>query len=134
MALTFSAASDRIGAGRASTAILWILLGASLVLFSLLNWTVQVHYPGITSLFRQFSKVALAGLLMLGTASLRLLVKLDSITVILAALAGFGLTLIGATSLQWLVRNVRVDGPLPDESLALEKLAALQKMLAGARH
>jgi hypothetical protein len=96
-----------------------------------LNWDVQQRYPGITSLFREFSYVALAGSLLPCAASLRVFIGLDTVPAFAAALAGFTLTLIGATLLEWLVSDVRLDGPLPDERLVLVRLESLQEIVAG---
>jgi hypothetical protein len=131
MVLAIPAASLPSGVSVASAAAQWILCAGSLILLALLNWDVQQRCPGITSLFRGCSYAALAGSLLPCAASLRLFIGLDAFPAFAAALAGFSLTLIGAMLLEWLVSDVRLDGPPPDERLVLVRLESLQEIVAG---
>jgi hypothetical protein len=124
--LALSAGSGPFGASLAATAVQWISCAGSLILLALLDWDVQKHHPGIGSLFRACSFAALAGSLLPSAASLRLLMGLG------AALAGLALTLSSAMLLEWLVTDVRLDGPLPCESVVLARLAALNEIVQGS--
>jgi len=99
----------------------------ALILLALLDWDVREHHPGITSLFRRYSYGAIAGLL-LPIAVSQLFQGLGAVPAIAAALAGLALTLSSAMPLEWLLRDIRLDGPLPDEGLAMARLAALSEV------
>lgn len=130
--LALSAGSGPFGASLAATAVQWISCAGSLILLALLDWDVQKHHPGIRSLFRACSFAALAGSLLPSAASLRLLMGLGAVPALAAALAGLALTLSSAMLLEWLVRDVRLDGPLPCESVVLARLAALNEIVQGS--
>ena len=132
MALPARSGPFGVSIGAASPAVQWTLCAGSLILLALLNWDVRERLPGIASLFRTYSNVALAGSLLPTAASLRIFTGLDAIPAFAATLAGLTLTLLGALLLQWLVSDVRLDGPLPSESVVMARLEALQDVLAGS--
>jgi len=105
----------------------WMSGAGALILLALLDWDVREHHPGITSLFRRYSYGAIAGLL-LPIAVSQLFQGLGAVPAIAAALAGLALTLSSAMPLEWLLRDIRLDGPLPDEGLAMARLAALSEV------
>jgi hypothetical protein len=109
-----------------------ILCAGSLILLALLDWDVLEHLPGLGSLCRKTSYVALAGSLLLIAASLRIFIGLDTAPAVAAALAGLALTLLSVMPLEWLVRGIRLDGPLPSESEAMARLGALHAILSGS--
>ena len=117
VALALPAGSGPVGASPAATAVQWISCTISLILLAMLHRDVQARLPGIGSLFRGCSYAALAGSLLPGAASLLFFGGLGGAPALAAALAGLALTLLGAMPLEWLVRDVRVDGPLPGESV-----------------
>src|ERR1039458_9151559 len=153
MALALPAASGPFGASVASAAVQCILCAGSLILLALLDWDVLERLradagqalllalldwdvlerlPGIGSLYRKSSYAALAGSLLLIAASLRLFIGLDAVQAFAAALAGLALTLLGLMPLEWLLRDIRLDGPLPCESVVVARLGALQEIVAGS--
>jgi hypothetical protein len=131
MALALPAGSGPFGVSLAATAVQWILCAGSLILLALLDWDVQERLPGIGSLCRGCSYAALAGSVLLSAASLRLFIGLDAVPAFAAALAGLTLTLIGAMLLEWLVSDVRPDGPLPCESVVVARLGAFREIVEG---
>ena len=132
MALALPAASGPFGASVASAAVQCILCAGSLILLALLDWDVLERFPGIGSLYRKSSYAALAGSLLLLAASLRLFIGLDAVPAFAAALAGLALTLLGLMPVEWLLRDIRLDGPLPCESVVVARLGALQEIVAGS--
>ena len=132
MALALPAASGPFGVRVASVAVQCILCASSLILLALLDWDVLERFPGIGSLYRKSSYAALAGSLLLLAASLRLFIGLDAVPAFAAALAGLALTLLGLMPVEWLLRDIRLDGPLPCESVVVARLGALQEIVAGS--
>jgi len=130
--LVLAAGSGPSGVSLAATAVQWISCAGSLFLLALLDWDALKHHPGIGSLFRGCSNAALAGSSLPCAASLHCLTESGPAPALFAALAGLALTLIGAMLLEWLVRDVRVDGPLPCESVVMARLGALQEIVAGS--
>ncbi|MGD0774930.1 MAG: hypothetical protein ABSC05_19115 [Candidatus Solibacter sp.] len=114
-----------------SAAVQLILCAGSLILLALLDCEVLERLPGIDSVLRKSSYAALAGSLLLIAASLRLFIGLDTAVAVAAALAGLALTLLSVMPLEWLLRDIRLDGPLPCESALIAQLGALQEILAG---
>ena len=132
VALALPAGSGPVGASPAATAVQWISCTISLILLAMLHRDVQARLPGIGSLFRGCSYAALAGSLLPGAASLLFFGGLGGAPALAAAVAGLALTLLGAMPLEWLVRDVRVDGPLPGESLMMARLGALNQIVEGS--
>lgn len=123
--LALLAGSGPFAVRHAATAGQWISCAISIILLALLDWDVQKHHPGINSLFRRVSFGVLAGSLLPNAASLLFLPGMGAAPALTAALAGWALTLFSATLLEWLLRDVCVNGPLPRESVVLARLAAL---------
>jgi hypothetical protein len=97
---------------------------------ALLGPDVSDHYPGIGSLFRGCSSVALTGSSLTSAASLCLRPE----AALAAAPAGLTPTLASGMELEWIFRDVRRDGPPPCESVVIVRLSALQAIVAsGAR-
>lgn len=126
VSLAYSAGGGPFGLRFAATAVRSIPCVASLVLLALLDRDVRKCHPGISSLFRGYSYPALAGSLLASAASLGLFMGLDAARDLAAALAGLVLTLISAMLLEWLLRDVRPDGPKPREGAVMARLVALQ--------
>ena len=118
-------------AGHAATALQWVSCAGSLILLALLDWDVQERHPGISSLFRRISYIALAGSLLPKAASLLSFPGMGAAAALAAALVGWALTLFSAMVLEWLLRDIRVDGPLPRASVVLARLAALTEIAEG---
>ena len=129
LGLALLAGSGRFGVSQAATAVEWIACAGSLILLAWLDGEVQKHHPGISSLFRLVSCAALAGSLLPNAASLPFFTGMGAAPALVTALTGWALTLLAATLLQWLLRDVRVNGPLPSEGLVLVRLAALQNFV-----
>jgi hypothetical protein len=129
--LAFPVGRGSIGVSLAAAAVQWVLCAGTLILLALLDGDVQERLPGIGSLFRGCSYAAVAGSLLIGAASLRPFIGLDAAPACAAALSGLALTLIGAMLLDWLLRDVRLDGPPPCESVVMARLGALQEIVAG---
>ena len=96
---------------------------------------VRYKRPGATDLEVRdaavVAQLALSLSLLIGAASLRPFIGLDAAPACAAALSGLALTLIGAMLLDWLLRDVRLDGPPPCESVVMARLGALQEIVAG---
>jgi hypothetical protein len=57
---------------------------------------------------------------------------LDVVPTFAVALAGLALTLSGAMLLEWLPRDIHLDGPLPCENVLMARLPALQEIVTGS--
>jgi hypothetical protein len=124
--LALLAGSRPFGVSHAVTAAEWILCVISQMLLALLDWDVQKRHPGINSLFRRCSYGAFAGSLLPNAASLLFFAGTGAAPALTGALVGLALTMFSATLLEWLLRDVRVSGPLPCESVVMAQLAALK--------
>ena len=125
------AGSGPFRVSHAVTAVEWILCAGSQILLALLDWDVQKRHPGISSLFRRCSYGALAGSLLPNAASLLFFAGMGAAPALTAALAGLALTMFSATLLEWLLRDIRVAGPLPCESVVIARLGALTEIAEG---
>jgi hypothetical protein len=122
----------------AATTFQWILCTASLILLVLLNWAQRQRHPGIGSLSRELSYVALAGSLLPATTSLRFPGGSGAATALAGALVGLALTLFSASELEWLLVAIPQERPLPSERVVVQRMFALVDVLgqsyAGSPH
>lgn len=132
MASALPAGTGLNGASLAAAAVQWILCGGPLILLALLNCDMQKRLPDIDSLFRKCSYIALAGSSLFVAASLRFFIGLELVPAFAVVLAGLALTLCGAMLLEWLLRDIHLDGPLPCESVLMARLPALQEIVTGS--
>ena len=130
MSLTLAAGSGHFGASFATGQ--WFGCAGSLILLALLDRDVQEYYPGVRSLCRCCSYVAIAGSSLLSAAGQRSFLGLDAAPAFAAALTGLALTLGSAMLLRWALADVCPDGPLPSESALVARLTALKEVLAGS--
>lgn len=127
LALSFSGAPN--GVSMATSAVQWILCAASMILIAVCEWDLREHHPGITSLFRGFSYVAIAGSLLPNAASLVFFKGPDAAPPYIAELSGLAVTLFSAMLLEWLLRAIDWDLPPVRESEALARLSALLEIM-----
>jgi hypothetical protein len=123
--------SGPFGVSQAATAIQFILCASSQMLLVLLGWEVQMHLPGVSSLFRRFSYGALAGSLLPSAASLPLFTGMGALA-LTAALAGCAMTVISATLLEWVLKDNAADVRLPMEHIVTERLLRLSEVMRAA--
>lgn len=127
--LTLVARGGPFGVSLGAAAVQWISCAGLLTLLAQLDRHVQESRPGIRSLFHTIFHVALAGSSLSSAASLSFFLRLGAAPILAAALAGLASTLLSAMLLEWLLRDVDWDGPLPNESAVMARLTALQEIV-----
>ena len=128
--LALAIGSGLLEVSHTAAAAQWISGAGSLILVALLDWDLRERHPGMTSLFRRYSRGTIAGSL-LPIAAGQVFPEWGAVP----ALAGLALTLCSALLLEWLLRPICLDG-LPSESLGMARPEILSEVLehcAGGR-